>query len=231
MKGRFFLFWAWGVAVVLAKATAADPPVTSVQIINATSVPAISLSLNGREDYPQFAQGTFTGDTPTPNLTVNYKAVDKKTGAVAESPAIRYQPSARQSLVIMGDFSTKFPPTSLPQPGTLPSDKPYPPNVFFRVFPHNLGPAEKPVRWRILNAMPEKVLKISGKDVAARSLNPGQDMTLNGRPLIGECLAEIDGQKIPVAVRQRPPAGNAMIIFFLKDGKPEFRRIFENVAN
>ena len=206
------------------------PPSTSVQIINATSVPAIALKINERVAYEDFPQGLETADAPTGLLKATYEAEDKATGSRATSPAIAYEPNTNQSLVILGDFSTDSPPGTLRHPGRALTgeDKRYPPNVLFKVFAHTA--AEAPVRLRIINGMPGKNLTF----VAGRRelvVSPGESAALTSQPAIAQYVATIDGEKTSLLMRQEGLVRNAMIIFFLKSGKPAFMRAFENNAD
>ena len=90
----------------------------SVQIVNATSVPVLSLRINGTLAYDTFPQGKKSGDAPLPLLEAVYEAEDKQSGSKAKSDKITYEPGAYQSLVILGDFSTTSPPTILRQRGS-----------------------------------------------------------------------------------------------------------------
>lgn len=212
--------------------TPTPPPTTSVQIINATSVPSISLSVNGRNDYPDFPQGLYTGDAPTEMLSVKYLATDKASNASIESDLIRYEPNKNYSLIIMGDFSTDVPPGQLPQPGVTyeTPEKPYPPNVLFRVHSHDLKTSESPVRLTVINAMPRKNLQFGISSTPKKHIAPGSELILSNQPASFEYEAEIDGEKIPVLMNQEGNVRNALIIFYLKEGKPAFSRAFENTT-
>lgn len=217
---------------VLAHGTAQEPtptppPTTSVQIVNATCVPEIKLSINGKLCYPSFPQGIYTGDAPAPTLSAWYEAEDKFSQLRAKSANINYKPDAQQSLVILGDFSTDAPPGTLRQPGPPPSppDHPYPPNVLYRVYPH--GDEDKLVRLRIINGIPGKLLVFSSGQQRL-SIKPGFDAILEQQPPICQYSADIDGEQVAVQVHQVSLIRNAMVIFFLKDGKPDYRNIYEN---
>src|SRR5215470_2609287 len=79
----------------------AEPPpeTTSVQVLNATSVPAISLKINDNLAYETFPQGKKSADAPVRVLEAVYEAEDKRTGFRAKSKTITYEPGAFQSLV------------------------------------------------------------------------------------------------------------------------------------
>ncbi|TSA31900.1 MAG: hypothetical protein D4R65_10480 [Verrucomicrobiaceae bacterium] len=211
--------------------TPTPPPTTSVQIINATSVPAISLYVNGRENYPNFPQALLTSDAPIPLLDTRYVAVNKKTGAQAESDVVKFQANANQSLVIMGDFSTQTPPGALPQPDQPlgKTEKPYPPNVVFKVFQHKRMSADRLVRLLVINGMPGKRLKFTaGND--ARDILPGESVEFVEQPVFFTYQADAGDQQIAVTVRQSGIMRDAIVIFYLKNGEPAFMRAFENTV-
>ena len=206
------------------------PVTTSVQIVNATSVPAIVLKINDKIAYENFSQGLKTADSPASLLKAVYEAEDRQTGSRAKSAKIAYEPGANQSLVILGDFSTDTPPGALRHPGRAltAEEKQYPPNVLFQVFSH--GATEEPVRLRIINGMPGKSLAF----VAGRReivVEPGEFAVIAGQPATARYLAKVDGENIPLLMRQEGLIRNAMIIFFLKSGRPVFMRAFENTAD
>ena len=64
------------------------PATTSVQIVNATSVPAIALRINDRIAYDNFPQGLKTADSPASLLKAVYEAEDRQTGSRATSAKI-----------------------------------------------------------------------------------------------------------------------------------------------
>jgi hypothetical protein len=229
-----FIFFRLAVIVVVALDSQALaqtlPATTSVQIVNATSVPAIALRINDRVAYQNFPQGLKTADSPASLLKAVYEAEDRQTGSRATSAKIAYEPGTNQSLVILGDFSTDTPPGVLRHPGRALTgeDKQYPPNVLFQVFSH--AAAEAPVRLRIINGMPGKSLTF----VAGRReivVKPGEFAILAGQPATARYLAKVDGENISLLMRQEGLIRNAMIVFFLKNGHPAFMRAFENNAD
>ena len=118
------------------------PPTTCVQIINATSVPMVSLRVNGENYYPEFPQGLYTADAPNPILNARYKVTDGTSRLSAEKE-VAYEADAHQSVLLIGDFSTGQPAAEFPQPDQVPvpGSKPFPPNVHFRVYKHDEGTA------------------------------------------------------------------------------------------
>jgi len=237
MRGLRKALWSAGVFVWVAslsvRAQSSEPgddATTRVQIVNGTSVESIALSLNGEKLYPDFPQGLFTNDGSIKSLKVKFEAENKATSVVAESKEIEFQPNAIQSLVLLGDFDVNVPPGTLRQPGPPPPppEKPYPPNVLFRVYPHEKEDLPSAVRLRVINGMPGKSLTFTGPNGKV-TLLPGEEHSLKGQKPVTEYVAEIEESSIPILMRQESAFRNAMLIFFLKpDGSPHFKRIFEN---
>ena len=216
----------WPAPPSQAQATAET---TSVQIVNATSVPVLSLKINDILAYDTFPQGTRSGDAVVPLLEAVYEAEDKRSGSKAKSDEITYEPGAYQSLVILGDFSTTSSRTLLRQPASAlgRENGKHPPNVLFQVCPHT--PSKAPVRLRIINGMPARSLTFasSKSEVIVR---PGECAVLESQPATAQYTARVGGESIPLLMRQEGLVRNAIIVFFMKDGKPSFMRAFENNA-
>jgi hypothetical protein len=199
---------------------------TSVQIVNATSVPVISLKINDNLAYDAFPQGKKSADAPVRVLEAVYEAEDKQTGTQAKSQRVAYEPGAHQSLIILGDFSTPAPAPE--QPGTAPEENRLAPNVLFKVFSH--AATRPPVRLRIVNGIPGKSLTFAGGNTEI-VIKPGDHAVLESQPPVAQYTASVDGVSIPLLMRQEGLIRNAMIVFYLKDGNPAFTRAFENNAD
>ncbi|HEY5813071.1 MAG TPA: hypothetical protein VIT23_10525 [Terrimicrobiaceae bacterium] len=211
----------------LVHAQAQPIPTTSVQIVNATCVPALTLKINDRIAYNSFPQGKRTGDAPISSLELTYEAEDTRTGLRVKSAKVTYGANAYQSLIMLGDFSTDIPPDELRQPGQAPQrgEKQYSPNVIFQVFSHEA--AKAPIRLRVINGMPGKSLIFAAGSKEMR-IKPGAHAVLEGQTATAEYVARVDDEEIPLLMRQEGLLRNAIIVFFLKSGKPDFVRVFEN---
>jgi hypothetical protein len=200
----------------------ATPP-AYLQIVNATSVPAISLNINGKETYPLLNQGDWIGSAPRQELNIRYKATDLASGAKGEPESIRFKALEHQTLVILGDFSTDVPAGTLRQPDVAKSStgETYPPNVIFRVYSHNMGPQDKMLRFRFVNGMPGLALKLSGASTKTETILPGNEVVLNGQPKPAIYVAEAKGRKMDITLVQKENI-NQTVVFYLKDGEPVF---------
>jgi hypothetical protein len=215
--------------------TTTPPPSTSIQIVNATSVPSISLEVNGRMDYPEFPQGEFTADAPTQGLTYRYKATNKSDGAIVSAKPITYKNLENQTLLLLGDFSKeteegKIPPIVNPA-NQEETGKLFPPNLIFRVYSHQEGASESPVRVRIINGMPRKMLRLKANASSSQTdLFPGDEKKLSGQPLVQVYNFEVEGKEFPVLMRQDANPLNANIVFFLRNNEPTYMRFFESTS-
>lgn len=194
-----------------------------VQIVNATSVPEISLTINDKLFYPQLKQGEWTGDCPWPDLSIRASASDLSTGAKSDSDPIRFQPSKHQTLVIMGDFSKGVPPGTLRQPSVaeVASDKEYPPNILFRVYSHEMGPGDRKLRFRFINGMPGTTVTLKSASVQPIKILPAGEFVLNEQPKPAFYEAEAMGKIIKIPL-MHPENINQTVVFYLKAGEPVF---------
>jgi len=225
--------FAGGVVTCVAAEPDKTLPQTRVQIVNATSVPEIALSINGKKSYPNFRQGLYTADGPTDQIEVEYTAQVSGKILVAKSQKIQFAPNRIQTVVILGDFSTEVPPEQLPTSDSKssPPKKPYPPNVFFRVYSHDQSEPPSAPRLRVINGMPGKTLVFGsyGKPQIKFILKPGGEKELWDQPPTAEYFVKIDGKTDDVLMRQEGLIRNAMLILYLdKEGQPKFKRVFEN---
>lgn len=227
-----------------AAASPSPTPDVRVTVVNATCVPAISLSVLRSRDplipspstvsYPVFRQGTWTSDEPFQATEFRYTARTTNNMPVAEK-TIRFKPVSSQTLLLTGDLSRSGDPDRLPQmvAAQSASTKSWAPNFQFHLYPEEVGCAD-PCHYRIVNAMPSRILVLKtlpeGNKPARQLgiLTPGNSLLLVKQPPCVEWIAEIDGQPYSLSILQEGAAANCLIPFFLKEGKPVFVRIFED---
>lgn len=216
-------------------ATTASPRV-KVTIVNATCVPAIAVSLSGTDlpvAYPVFPQGEWTANDSVTNTEIHYTARFPEGPVIAEK-IFHFAPQSSQFLVLTGDLARNGPSEKLPQLTPTASESPYPwpPNFQFHVYPVELV-TKDPCHYRVLNAMPGKTLTLrtrahDGKPSRLLGLlAPGNSLLLTGQPACVDWIAEIDGESCPLGIMQEGAVGNCLVPFFLRNGKPDFVRVFE----
>jgi hypothetical protein len=221
-----------------AAATPTPTPEVRITIINATSVPALSLSTieggSTHKAYPLFPQGEWTANEAIKTAEVQY-LVHSTNGAPISKQSIPFKPHSSQFLLITGDLSTKGPAERLPGIAPAPtSSQPqaWPPNLQYHLFPYTLV-SKDPCHYRIFNGMPGKTLLLRSLPVGNKPpqqlalLAPGNSVHLVHQPASVDYVAEIDGQTYRLVIRQEGAAGNCLIPFFLRNGKPDFIRVFE----
>jgi len=220
-----------------AAASPSPTPSVRVTIVNATCVPAISLTTsvtNQTFSYPVFRQGTWTSDEPFQATEFRYVTRNTNGATIAER-TIRFKPVSSQTLLLTGDLTRSGPPEKLPPLGTSQptSGQPWGPNFQFHLYPQEVG-CKDPCHYRIVNAMPSRILVLKSLpegNKPARQLGiltPGNSLLLVKQSPCVEWTAEIDGQSYPVSILQEGAAANCLIPFFLREGKPAFIRIFED---
>jgi len=217
-----------------ASPTPTPPPTTSVQIVNATSVPSISLEVNDRLDYPDFPQGELTSDAPTEGLIYRYKATNKSDGIAVSPKPITYKNMENQTLLLIGDFSKGAEEGKMPQPvqeKILEEKlKQNPPNFIARVYSHQKSVSKPPVHLRVINGMPRKVLRFKLLNNAPIDLLPGDEKEFTGEPSVQLYSFEVEGRVIPVLMNQDANPMNVNIVFYLKNNEPTFKRFFESTS-
>lgn len=232
-----------------AVGTSTPTPEIRVTIVNATSVPSVSLDIGlgtdvtkatkGAKDankpisYPKFLQGEWTANQAISTPEVHY-AVRSTNGAAVTFKTIQFKPVSSQYLLLTGDLSTIGPPDKLPQ--LLGDSVPrgiYPPNIQFHVIPYTLVSPD-PCHYRIINGMPGKTLllrSLASENRPAQELAylaPGNSVLLVHQPACVKYEVVIDEKIIPLEIYQEGAAGNCLIPFFLRNEKPDFVRVFED---
>ena len=224
-----------------AAVTPTPTPEIRVTIVNATSIPSISLGIGTERTggtnkpiaYPDFPQGEWTANKAIATPEVHY-VVRSTHGGLATGQTIRFKPVSSQYLLLTGDLSTRGPAEKLPQVlGDTAPRGGYLPNVQFQVIPYALVTSD-PCHYRIINAMPGKTLLLrspASENKPAQQiayLAPGNSVLLVHQPPCVSYEAVIDGHGIPLEIEQEGAQGNCLIPFFLRDGKPDFVRVFED---
>jgi hypothetical protein len=216
--------------------TPAPSPEVRITIVNATSVPAISLSNQGTNtpvSYPNFPQGTWTANEPLSTTNADY-LVRTLTGMIVGEHRFTFKPVSSQTLLITGDLSSTGPAESLPQiaPPPLPTATPFQANLQFHLYPCSTSTNDL-CSYRVVNAMPSKLLILHTVSEGTKPpeqlalLAPGNSAVFIKQPPSIRWVAEIDGQSYPVEIEQEGNRKNCIIPFYLCNGIPTMIRVFE----
>lgn len=218
-------------------ATPTPSPQVRITVVNATCAPALSLGISGTNlpvAYPFFPQGEWTGNAPLQTPEIRYVA-RTTNGVLLADRVIRFKPVSSQILMLTGDLSTNGPADQLPRIGSSPqpATRASPPNLQFHLY--SLEASCKDLcRYRVVNAMPSRLLllrTVAGGGKPSRQialLPPGSSALLTHQPASVEWEAVIEEQVYNVAIRQTSNPRNCLVPFFLRNGKPDYIRVFEN---
>jgi len=199
-----------------------DVPGTRVQIVNATSVPAISLKIDGKLFYPEFKQGLQSGEFPIEAHRPTYTVSDIATKRQV-TQKITYDKNSLQSLVITGDFR----PVSRIRSSGKAVLEPY---LEFNVLSHLQTSDQRPLRYRFLNGLSSTKLSIQEAG-EAWVIAPGQIVSFHDQPPVKLFTIEAEDKSIEALIRQDGNALNCTVVFYEKAGSIKFMRIFETVPD
>jgi hypothetical protein len=212
-----------GILALLSQ-TPAPPPTASVQLINASSVPWISLRLNQNEAYPVFRQGQRTSPGHIEKLRMQYLARDPATGRTGQTNFV-FSPAQFYSVVMIGNFSTNAPPSLRPAPARIP------PDFTYLLLDHERTPGQSPCRVTLVNGLPKTDIAVLGEPQIPEPLAPRQIAHLHGKPPECKIRFRIDGKTGELWIGQSPPHRNSIIAFYLQNGRPKYKIVFETTAD
>ena len=192
-------------------------PAQDVQFINAAAVPAISLAIDGKVLYPNFPQGLYTAGSATNTGKITCKIKDLSGGG-ARTLTMNFTPNSRQALVIYGDFS--------PLADQNSTRKTVTPNVKLLPLDYALAEHESPLRYRVVNLIPDRPLQLLNGDEVI-DLPFEQSFAISGQKAIATLTARIGRKEIPVLIHQRQVLRNCDVIFYESGTGPAFIRFFE----
>ncbi len=209
----------------------------SVQIVNATCVPEIAVWINNQLAYPRFSRGLCTSDAPVPYLKAEYRMRDLKSGREAVR-ILEFENGNSQTLVLMGDFKVPRRAGDYLEPHVEEtgahekSEKVKKPlNVAFMVLSHGMKKGERPLRYRIVNGMPEQPLELLLDNSAQRiAVAPGGLYTLEHQPAVATLNVQVEGRPFPVLINQERHFRNCTIVFYKTEQGPAFMRVFESAG-
>jgi hypothetical protein len=176
----------------------------------------------------------WTANAPLKTPSIHY-LVRGPDGSIAADRPLSFQPVSSQMLLLTGDLSTLGPAEIPPQLGLppAPGPKPWPSNLQFHIYPFATGTNDL-CRYRVVNGMPSKLLilrSVAEPNKPSRQLAllaPGNSALFIRQPSNLEWEAEIDGAIYKIAIEQEGVRKNCLIPFFLRNGRPDFIRVFED---
>lgn len=200
---------------------AGEKPHAYVQFFNATSVEAISVKINGIDFYPKFPKGMKTAGGMFDLLQGMYEFTDLKTGKSAKK-AIALAPDSFQTIVFHGDF--------LPLRKDGKKVEPEQINFNTEILSHELLPKEKSYRYRVLNLLQEKPLRMRIGGGVWETVEAEKLFSFTGQPVVSQ-LDLAEGERLlQLPIRQDPPYANWLIVVWEEGGKLKYKVLAEKTA-
>lgn len=193
--------------------TTQDDAPAYVQIVNATSAAAISVKTDGQLYLRKLPQGLFTGDAAINKLTTTYTIINTDSN-LEVTETVSYEAGIYQSLILLGNFN---------------SDSKDSQPVTFKVLSHEIESQQEPLRYRFLNGLASESIIVDSAN-GVKSAKPGELLEFYGQPATKVFPVIIGDHSIEVLIRQGNPLRNCTIVFYSKQGKPTFIRVYENTG-
>lgn len=184
------------------------PPVSSVQIINATSVDRIDLAISGFQKYPALLQGSRISGGAFSNTDWAFVMSPISSGAADLSFSSRFHadPNESYTVVLIGDFlKTK---NLHDGKDNLRAD--------ILEFAHRFNESEKPNRMVVVNGLPKTPLTIEIPGFEAKTIQPMKSETWSGLSRSVSPVALAGDSRIPFPMEFTPPVNGGVIAFFQK---------------
>jgi len=197
----------------------------SVQMVNGTCLPELSLQINGVEPYGLLPQGAATGGGHSGIANRKLVATDPATGAKVER-SFSFRDGESVVLAIIGDFQLVE-----PEPESETESGESEPEVRAEILAlsNALDPSEKPHRLRILNGIPTSTATatVRESDLPALIVEPMQSASLSVAPAIFEVEIAIENETLLLSFDRSGIPPNLTVILFLRDQKPAYKVVNE----
>lgn len=192
---------------------------SSLEFLNAVSVPAISLKIDGLGEHPFVPQGAKIAGGAFP-LT-NWKLLVRPRNATADMGEIeselKIQPGSSSTAVIVGDFVIEKGDATKPKP-----------RATILAIAGDFVDPEKPNRLVLINGIPSQNIEVKLDNGNSAILPPLAEMRWTELGSSVEVTAQIDGKSINVPIAFLAPTRSAIVAFYLKDGQPTFMASGQN---
>ena len=190
------------------------PPASSVQFINAASVPNINLDIKDFHQYPKLTQGAKISGGHFPFTTWKLRAQQTDTSdekAFIEKN-LQKAPSTSSTVVIIGNFEWK-----IDKEGKKKDLQ-----AAILNFDHELSSEDKPNSLTIVNGLVNKILRISINSSEFQELLPMSHKTYRGLPAKTEATGIAGSKEIKLPIKFNPSLDSGIIAFYEKNGSVEF---------
>jgi hypothetical protein len=202
------------------KPSATPAPASSVQLINASSIPSITLDIIDFHKYENLPQGAKISGGHFPFTTWKLRAQQTDTSdekAFIEKN-IQKSPNTSSTAVIIGNFEWKFDEDGKKknlQAAILNID-------------HELGLEDAPNSLTIINGLVDKILRVSINSDDFDELSPMSQKTYRRLPNILHPKAIIENEVIKIPIKFNNEIKGGIVAFYENDRKIKFVAMPQN---
>lgn len=191
-----------------------SPPHSSVQFINATSVPNLDLDIKGFHKYEKIPQGTKIsgGDFPFTSWKLRIQKNGSTDPKAYFEKELNKAPNTSSTVVLLGDFEWK----------RDASGKKQELQAAIVNFDHELAGDEKPNTLIIVNGLLQQILRVSISASEFLEIAPMSYHTWHGLPESIEATTLIGSQQIRVPLKYNGSFQSGIVAFYDADGTIKF---------
>lgn len=190
------------------------PPHSSVQFINATSVPSLDLDIKDFHKYEKIPQGTKIsgGDFPFTSWKLRIQKSSADDPKAFFEKELNKAPNTASTVVLLGDFVWQRDPNGKKQEL----------QAAILNFDHELADDEKPNTLTIVNGVIQQILRVSINASEFLEIAPMSHHTWYSLPETIETTAIIGSQQIRVPLKYNSSFQSGIVAFYEADGTIKF---------
>ena len=189
-------------------------PHSSVQFINATSVPNLDLDIKGFHKYEKIPQGTKIsgGDFPFTSWKLRIQKSGSTDPKAYFEKELNQAPNTASTVVLLGNLEWK----------QDASRKKQELQAAIVNFDHELAADEKPNTLTIVNGLIQQILRVSINESEFLEIAPMSHHIWHGLPETIEATALIGSQQIRVPLKYNGSFQSGIVAFYEADGTIKF---------
>ena len=190
------------------------PPHSSVQFINATSVPNLDLDIKGFHKYEKIPQGTKIagGDFPFTSWKLRIQKSETDDPKAYFEKELHKSPNTASTVVLLGNLEWKQNANAKKQEL----------QAAIINFDHELAADEKPNTLTIVNGLIQQILRVSINESEFLEIPPMSHHIWHGLPETIEATALIGSQQIRVPLKYNGSFQSGIVAFYEANGSIKF---------
>jgi len=185
-----------------------------MEIVNGSSIPAISLMIEGMGEHENVPQGARIsgGAFPLTKWTLRARPRGSDDKRLVEEKTFQSKIGSSSTAVVIGDFVL-----AKENEGEKPEL-----HASILYLSNEFRGQKKPNRLTIVNGIPEKRIEVAGDGISPKSIETMNLFEWNSLPVAIKPTVKVDGVSLKLPVEFLPPISAVVIVIYLQDGKPSF---------